>query len=143
MIGTITIPAAHIHAPIMRGTSASALAVGAGHYKGTAWPGHPGTIGLAGHDVTVVKTAKGNHVFGNLAVEYAKHHKMVGKVITIRFHHHSYYYRITKQKVVSPYDYGILKGPKYGQRLVLTTCYPRFTALHRLATIAWRIFPKR
>jgi sortase A len=140
MIGTISIPAAHIHAQIGRGTSPAVLARGAGHYKGTAWPGHPGTIGLAGHDVTVVKTAAGDHVFGNLAIEYAKHHKMVGKVITIHFRHHRYRYLITKQKVVSPYDYGILKGPKYGQRLVLTTCYPRFTAAKRLVTIAWRIF---
>jgi LPXTG-site transpeptidase (sortase) family protein len=96
-------------------------------------------VGLAGHDVTYVPNAKGGHVFGPLAQIRERGGKVIGRVVFLYWHGHRYEYKITKQKIVPPTDVGILKGPKYGHRLVLTTCYPRFSAAKRLVTIAWQI----
>jgi sortase A len=134
----IMIPSIGISAPIVRGVSDSKLAHGAGHYPGTAWPGHPGTVGLAGHDVTYVPNAKGGHVFGRLAEIRETDGSVIGKKVIIDFQGKHYEYKITKQEVVPPTDVAVLKGPKYGRRLVLTTCYPRFSAAKRLVTIAWQ-----
>jgi sortase A len=135
----VEIPALGISAPLGRGVSPSTLARGAGHYPGTSWPGRPGTVGLAGHDVTPVPGARGGHVFGNLAVARERGRSVIGDRVVVFWRGTRYEYRITKQEIVPPGDYSVLKGPRYGRRLVMTTCYPRFTALHRLVTVAWRV----
>src|SRR6476469_8186727 len=133
----IMIPSVGISAPIVRGVSEFQLAHGAGHYPGTAWPGRPSTVAFAGHDVTYVRNAKGGHVFGQLAEAHENGNSVIGKRVIIHWHHREYLYKITKQKVVPPTDVAVLRGPKYGHRLVLTTCYPRYSAAKRLVTIAW------
>jgi sortase (surface protein transpeptidase) len=52
-IGKLYIPAlgADYHFTIIQGTSESDLAIGPGHYTGTALPGQPGDFAVAGHRV--------------------------------------------------------------------------------------------
>lgn len=125
----ISVPAVGIHAAIESNVKASSLAAGAGHYPGTGWPGQGRTIGLAGHDVTVVPAAQGGHVFHALIA--AK----VGERIYIRWHGRTFTYRITGQKVVRPTAVGVLRSVGY-ERLVMTTCYPPGSAGLRLVTFA-------
>jgi sortase A len=138
----IIIPAAHVRAPIVESVSASSLAVGAGHYPGTGWPGQGKTIGLAGHDVTIVSTAAGSHVFGALANNYRAGRKLVGKKIILYWRGRKYVYRITKQLVVPPTRIQVLRNLGF-ERLVLTTCYPPHSSSLRLVTFARRVVWKR
>jgi sortase A len=127
----ISIPAVGIHAAIESNVNASSLAAGAGHYPGTSWPGQGQTVGLAGHDVTVVPTAEGGHVFHRLIAA------RIGERVYIRWHDRTFIYRITGREVVRPTAVGVLRNVGY-ERLVMTTCYPPGSAAFRLVTFARR-----
>lgn len=131
MIGSISIPAARVHSPIVQGVGASSLARGAGHYPGTFWPGQGHTVVLAGHDVTFVPSARGGHVFHNLALG----RRYVGARIFIRYQRKTYVYRIVNE-VVRPPTYAPFLSRLAPDRLVLTTCYPPGSASERLIVFA-------
>jgi sortase A len=131
MISTpaISVPALGIRAAIESNVNASSLAAGAGHYPGTGWPGQGQTIGLAGHDVTLVPAAEGGHVFHGLIAA------RVGERVYIRWHDRTFIYRITGHEVVRPTAVDVLRDVGY-ERLVMTTCYPPGSAAFRLVTFA-------
>lgn len=129
---TISVPAVGIHATIGPNVSAASLASGAGHYPGTGWPGWGRTIGLAGHDVTIVPGAAGDHVFARLVA--AK----VGEMVYITFRGKRYAYRIVRQTVVAPTNTEVLRDVGF-ERVVMTTCYPPGSASSRLVTFARRV----
>jgi sortase A len=131
-IGHIKVPAVGISASILPNVLEEDLALGAGHYPSTGVPGEGVTVGLAGHDVTIVPKAAGDHVFNKLTA--AKR----GEMIYISWGGKQFAYKITGQKVVSPTDTSILENVGH-ERLVMTTCFPPGSAAHRLITFALRV----
>lgn len=123
---TITVPAVRVSAAIEANVSAGALAVGAGHYPTTGWPGSGRTVGLAGHDVTHHRT------FGPLRAARK------GDLVYIAWGGRVFVYRITGQRVVAPTDVRVLDDVGV-ERLVMTTCYPPGSARSRLVTFARRV----
>jgi len=49
VLGRLEIPRINLSLVILQGTSAQTLLLGAGHITGTALPGEPGNVGIAGH----------------------------------------------------------------------------------------------
>lgn len=129
----IVIPAVGIRAAVNNGVDSKTLSVGAGHYPGTGWPGQGKTVGLAGHDVTYVPEAQDGHVFNHL--QYA----IKGYRIYFSMNGKRYVYQITGKRIVSPTDVSVLKNKGYEQ-LVMTTCYPPYSASYRLVVFAKRVY---
>lgn len=116
---------------IVEGVSSSNLAVGPGHYPGTALPGQVGNFAVAGHRV-----GKGEP-FLNLD------HLRVGDAVIIETASRWYVYRVTGSVTVLPDDGAVLDavpqqpGARPTQALLtMTTCTPKFSASHRLAVFA-------
>lgn len=112
--------------PVVSGTGRDELALGLGHYTGTAGPGEVGNFALAGHRTTygrplhdVDRLEDGDRV----VVETA------GEVFV---------YEVTSRRVVRPGDVGVL-APVPGEPgaeptealLTLTSCHPRYSATER------------
>jgi sortase A len=129
---------------VLEGTAEEQLADGPGHYVGTALPGQPGNLALAGHrvgkgspfleldrlrpgDPIVVETAQGWYVYRVLG------DRRTGDVTTDPS-------GIPGQQIVRPTDVSVISpvpgGPATaapaGSYLTLTTCHPRYSARQRL-----------
>ena len=52
MVAQLTIPKIALNQYVVSGTAASDLAMGPGHYVGTALPGQAGNVAIAGHRTT-------------------------------------------------------------------------------------------
>jgi sortase A len=127
-IGRIVIPRIGLNMIVVEGTSDRDLAKGPGHYNAasgaaTALPGAGGVVAIAGHRTTflhpfryVDKLRSGDNVY--LEMPYG----------TLR-------YRIYFQKVVGATDWSILGSRRY-EKLVLSACYPLYSATHRIITFA-------
>jgi sortase A len=112
--------------PVLEGTGRDVLALGVGHYAGTAGPGQVGNFALAGHRTTygrpfhdVDRLVDGDRV----VVETA------GEV---------YVYEVTSRSIVRPTDVGVLApvpdepgAPPSERLLTLTSCHPRYSATER------------
>ncbi|WP_243737633.1 class E sortase [Blastococcus xanthinilyticus] len=129
---------------VLEGTTEGELSQGPGHYVGTAMPGEPGNVALAGHrvgkgspfleldalrpgDPIVVETVDtwfvyrvlGDPATGNLEADPSG---------------------IPGQRIVPPSDVSVIaptpgadpSGGPTGSYLTLTTCHPRFSARQRL-----------
>jgi LPXTG-site transpeptidase (sortase) family protein len=101
------IPAIGYSATVVEGVDAKALAKGPGHYPTSAWPGRPGNVGVAAHNVYWLS-------FNRLKA---------GDRVEIQTLHGLYVYEITGSKVVDPNDRTVLQSTAEHQ-LTLTTCYP-------------------
>jgi len=53
--GRMTIPRLHMQMVVREGADAGTLAMAAGHIPGTAMPGYPGNVGIAGHRDTLLR----------------------------------------------------------------------------------------
>jgi sortase A len=93
---------------VVEGTTARALRKGPGHLEGSAMPGNPGNIVIAGHRDTHFRLLK------DVAV---------GDEIEIEASGTSYRYRIVEARVVSPKDVRWLQ-PESDAAVTLITCYP-------------------
>lgn len=104
----MTIPAIGYQAAVLEGVGDAQLVRGPGHYPDSAWPGQPGNVGVAAHNVYWLS-------FNRLRA---------GDQVVIQTKLARYVYKITGSKVVSPDDRSILVqgGTEHG--LILTTCYP-------------------
>jgi sortase (surface protein transpeptidase) len=129
---------------VLDGTSEGQLTQGPGHYEGTALPGEPGNMGLAGHrvgkgspfldldqlrpgDPIVVETVDSWFVYrvlGDVATGdlEADPSGIPGQEIV----------RPTDIQVLSPIPNGPADAAPTGSYLTLTTCHPRFSARQRL-----------
>ena len=58
VLGRVDIPRLGISVAVLQGTSSRMLRLGAGHIEGTALPGQPGNIGIAGHRDTFFRELK-------------------------------------------------------------------------------------
>jgi LPXTG-site transpeptidase (sortase) family protein len=114
----LVIPRLHLNDQI--GTSINA---GPAFYPGSAYPGAPHTIAIAGHRTTHSRPfwsldalSKGDRI-----------------VIVSRNVRHRYI--VTGSRIVAPDDWSITNEYGY-ERVILTTCTPRFSARYRLVVFA-------
>jgi sortase A len=99
------------------------LDLGTAFYPGSGRPGEPYTIAIAGHRTTHT------HPFWSLDLLTR------GDRIVIVSHGVRHVYVVTSSRVVAPTDWGIARELGH-ERLILTTCTPRFSALKRLVVFA-------
>ena len=108
LIGRIGIPRLDVSAVVIEGTSHKTLRRAVGHIAGTALPGQPGNVGIAGHRDTFFRPLR---------------NVQQNDIITLTTSAGEYRYRVVSIKVVSPDDVGVLKADG-SEILTLVTCYP-------------------
>ena len=108
VIGRIDIPRLGLSAVVTEGTDAPALLRAVGHLPGTALPGRPGNIVLAGHRDTYFRP------LARIAPN---------DTICVATPHGRYAYRVIATQIVPPSQAEVL-SPSPTPRLTLVTCYP-------------------
>jgi sortase A len=108
LIGRIEIERLGVSAVVVEGTGDPVLQRAAGHIAGTALPGQPGNVGIAGHRDTFFRPLR------NIRRD---------DVITVTTPHGAYRYRVVSTKIVSPENLSVL-NPDGAEVLTLVTCYP-------------------
>jgi sortase A len=108
LIGRIEIPRLLVSAVVVEGVDRITLRRAVGHIPGTALPGHPGNVGLAGHRDTFFRSLKDVKIkdevqFSTLAGNFN--------------------YEVESVRVVDPENVGVL-APSGHNVLTLVTCYP-------------------
>jgi sortase A len=107
-LGRIEISRLGIAVIILEGTDEKSLQHAVGHITGTALPGEPGNVGLAGHRDTFFRALRNVRLNDDV------------KLTTLTG---SYRYRVDSMKIVSPEDGNVLINSG-GSVLTLVTCYP-------------------
>ena len=110
--------------------STSALRRAVGHIPGTALPGGPGNIGLAGHRDTFFRPLEGVEVDDIITLTTSAPGPQLS-------------YRVVSRRVVSPDDVAVL-NPTRNEVLTLVTCHPFYfvgPAPNRFVVRAERITP--
>jgi sortase A len=107
-LALLRIPALQLEVPVLEGTDAVTLNSGVGRIAGTAFPGEPGNIGIAGHRDSFFQGLKGVNK---------------GDTIQLTFKQHTDTYVVDMIEITSPEDISVLEpGPQ--PELTLVTCYP-------------------
>ena len=101
------VPAIGYRATVLEGVGTQQLERGPGHYPDSGWPGQPGNVGIAAHNVYWLS-------FNRLHA---------GDQVVIQTRHGRFVYEITGSKVVDPEDRTVL-AQSTEHLLTLTTCYP-------------------
>jgi sortase A len=104
----IRVPKLHYFAAIKEGVGSGVLYAGPGHYPTTRWPGDPGTVGVAAHNVYWIN-------FPELKS---------GDEIDLETRYGTYRYRVVSSEVVDPDNRTALVADAAGYNLALTTCWP-------------------
>ncbi len=104
----ISIPKLGYFAAVKEGISSSVLYDGPGHYPQTHWPGDPGTVGVAAHNVYWIDFPK----------------LVPGDEVDLQTRYGIYRYHVTGSRIVSPNDRSVLVPDALGYHLTLTTCWP-------------------
>ena len=104
----IDVPKLSYFAAVKEGVSSGVLYSGPGHYPETPWPGDPGTVGVAAHNVYWVNFPK----LGS------------GDEVDLQTRYGLYRYRVTGARIVNPNDTTVLVPHSTGYHLTLTTCWP-------------------
>ncbi len=130
--GYIDAPRLGLHHWLIReGTTERLLDQGPGHYLGTSVPGAGGTVAIAGHDVTPVAP-----------LPYGPFHWLnrmrPGDTVTIHMSYGTFKYTYHRHTIIDPTDTQVDKYIGH-ERLVLSECWPRYTALHRWVVILWPV----
>lgn len=107
-MAVLQIPAIHLAVPLLDGTDNLTLNHAVGHIDGTARPGEPGNIGIAGHR---------DGFFRGLKDIKPK------DVIEMRTQHGTDTYEVDEIQIVTPDNVGVLR-PRDVASLTLVTCYP-------------------
>jgi sortase A len=107
-IGEIRIPRLGLAAMVAQGDSASVLQRAVGHLAGTALPGEPGNVVLAGHRDTFFRPLK---------------QVRVGDVISLTTRGGDFEYLVESTAVVPPSAVDVLQ-PTRTRTLTLITCFP-------------------
>jgi len=108
LVGRMEIPRLQMSVAVAEGTDAATLRRAVGHILGTALPGQPGNIGIAGHRDTLFRPLR---------------HALKGDVITLVTLQGEFHYRVVSTRIVSPTEVTVLK-PDGHEILTLVTCYP-------------------
>jgi sortase A len=122
-VATLTIPKIGLDQVVVEGVGTAQLAVGPGHYPGTALPGQSGNAAVAGH-----RTTHGRPF-------YDLNELVAGDQMTAVTVQGTFRYRVARSEVVAPNDVSVL-APSPVAELTLTTCTPRYTAARRLVVVA-------
>lgn len=127
-IGRVDIPRIALSTIIVEGDGARELEFAAGHIPGTAFPGEPGNIAIAGHRDTFFRPLRLIHKNDS---------------ITLTTKRGEFTYRVTSTEVVHPKDTQVLQGTS-SETLTLVTCYPFYfigSAPRRFIVHAERVPP--
>ena len=108
VLGRIEIPRLGVRVVILEGTTAQILRRGVGHIVGTALPGEPGNIGIAGHRDTYFRALKNIRTDDEIQIQTATGLSS---------------YEVDSVQIVAPGDTEVL-APSAGTGLTLVTCYP-------------------
>ena len=108
IIGRVTIRRLHVSAMVEEGVDSRTLSRAIGHIPGTAFPGQPGNVGIAGHRDTFLRALRDLHPYDKID-------------FTTRSGH--YHYRVESLTIVDPTDVEVLK-PTKRQALTIVTCFP-------------------
>lgn len=103
----MAIPAIGYSSTVYEGIDLPTLEKGPGHYPTTAWPGNPGNVGIAAHNVYWLS-------FSRLKA---------GDTVELQTRRGLFVYQVTGSKIVEPNDNSELL-PAVDGRLTLTTCWP-------------------
>jgi sortase A len=108
LVGRIAIRRVGISAVVAEGSDETTLSRAVGHIAGTALPGEPGNVGLAGHRDTFFRALR------NIRA---------GDLIVLTTPHGEFRYSAVSIKVVNPKALDVL-DPTSEEILTLVTCYP-------------------
>ena len=108
LIGRIEIPRLLLSVVVMEGVDEKTLRRAVGHIPGTALPGEPGNVGLAGHRDTFFRPLKNLKIKDKIQVSTLKG---------------LFTYEVVALWIVGPEDVGVL-APSGENVLTLVTCYP-------------------
>jgi sortase A len=108
VLGRIDIPRIGVSVAVLQGTKWRTLRLGVGHIKGTALPGEPGNIGIAGHRDTYFRALKDIRKDDEIQLQTAAG---IAR------------YKVDWIQITSPSDNGVL-APTTESSLTLVTCYP-------------------
>lgn len=106
--GRIEIPAIGLSSMILEGIDRETLQRGVGHIPGTAFPGQPGNVALAGHRDTFFRALRKIRKDDEIKVETLEG---------------AFRYRVDFTKVAAPEETEVLNGSSDAV-LTLVTCYP-------------------
>ncbi len=118
-LAVLEVPRLGLREPVLSGATGPTLAFGIGHVDGSARPGLPGNVVLAGHRDRQMA------FLGRLSA---------GDRIDLRTVHGVRSYQVRARMVVDEAATELLR-PDAGDRLVLLSCYP----LHGLTPTTWRV----
>jgi sortase A len=104
----IRVPRLDYYAAIREGVDSGVLYASPGHYPGTRWPGDPGTVGVAAHNVYWIN-------FPELTR---------GDEIDLETRYGLFRYRVVSTEIVNPDNRTALITDSNGYHLTLTTCWP-------------------
>jgi sortase A len=107
-IGRIEVPRLGVSAVVRTGSDARTLRLAVGHIPGTALPGEPGNVGLAGHRDTFFRRLRDIRPDDEIRIVMPDA---------------TYTYRVDRTNVVDPDDVWVL-DPTETPALTLVTCYP-------------------
>lgn len=108
VLGRIEIPRLGVKVAVLEGTTSQTLRLGVGHIEGTALPGEPGNIGIAGHRDTYFRALKDIRINDEIQIQTPTGLSP---------------YEVNSVQVVDPNDTGVL-APSAGFAITLITCYP-------------------
>jgi sortase A len=122
-LGTIEIPRLGLDQVIVEGVGRAQLALGPGHYPGSAPLGSRGNSAVAGHRTT----------YGAPFAHLDRLRRGDDIIVTTAFGR--YVYRVRTLETVAPSDVAVL-APTSRAEMTLTTCTPPMSAAQRLIVIA-------
>ena len=110
LIGRVEIPRLNLSVMVVEGIGKTALGRAAGHIPGTALPGEPGNVGLAGHRDTLFRPLKDLRIKDEIRFSTPKG---------------DFQYEVESLRIVRPDNVGVL-APSGKNVLTMVTCYPFF-----------------
>jgi LPXTG-site transpeptidase (sortase) family protein len=125
----IRVPRLGYVAAVKEGITSSVLYASPGHYPQTMWPGDPGTVGVAAHNVYWIN-------FPQLAP---------GDEIDLETRYGTFKYHVTGSTIVNPDNRSVLVPNAAGYHLTLTTCWPLWAgafATQRYVIFSDQYFPR-
>jgi sortase A len=121
--GRIEMPTLEDSFVVVQGTDTATLRKGPGHYPRAPLPGQRGTVAVAGHRTT----------HGAPFADLDRLRR--GEPVVITMPYGRFTYRVEQSRIVEATATWVTRSAGH-ERLVLTTCHPRFSAAKRLVVFA-------